>query len=696
MSEVIEQIHSEVLTLQINNPPVNAMNQRVRSALLDALTRASQDSAIEAVVIVGSGKTFVAGADIREFAAASQGPTSLEIHALLDAFEKPVIAAIHGAALGGGLELALAAHHRVALASAAVGLPEIHVGVLPGAGGTQRLPRLVGVESALDLILSGRHVEAKSALELGIIDALLEGSSVEQLMRGAVAYARERIDHSLPLRRIRDDRSKLDAVDPAVFERTRRQNMGRWHGLLAPWMIVDCIEAACTKPWEEGNSFERRAFLECRESPQRAALVHVFFAERRAAKVPPASDARTIKAAAVIGAGTMGAGIATVFASNGIAVQLLETGAEPLRRGLASIRQNLEASVTRGLMRASEAEAALSRVSGTLSYEEISECDLAVEAVFERLLLKQDIFRKLDDSLRRGSILASNTSTLDIDKIASVTRRPDDVIGMHFFSPAHVMKLLEVIRGANTSDSTIASLFGLARTLCKIPVLSGNCHGFIGNRILYAYGREADFLLEEGATPWQVDEALKGFGLPMGIYRMRDMAGLDIGWNARKERAATRPKDLRYSVVADRICEQGRFGQKTGAGYYRYDGRTALPDPDIERLIAGVSDEMGISRRSVSQSEIVDRVLLAMVNEGARVVGEGIAQRASDIDVTYVNGYGFPRYLGGPMYWAERQGLAEVLSRVSTLQQQHGVYWTPAPLLHTAAQLGSWDAAQQG
>jgi 3-hydroxyacyl-CoA dehydrogenase len=691
----------EIAVLTVNNPPVNALSMAVRIALLDLVRQTDADPAVKAVVLIGADKTFVAGADIREFGKKMEGPTGRSSMEAIEASKKPFIAALHGTALGGGLELALAAHYRVALPGAKVGLPEVNIGVIPGAGGTQRLPRLVGVEAALDLITAGKHIDAKTAQRLGVVDALVDGQMHEELLKGALAFARRIVAENRPLRRVRDLDDKISGVDPAIFAAYREKNAKKWKGLLAPWKIVDCIEAACTRPWDEAYALEDRAFFECRESPQRAALSHIFFAEREAAKIPglPADvKAQPVRRVAVVGAGTMGGGIAMAFANSGIDVVQLEMSAEALERGRGIVRRNYETSVSRGSMAQAKADAAMARIGGTLAYEELKDCDLVIEAVFEDMKIKQEVFAKLDAVMKPGAILATNTSTLDIDRIGAATQRPEAVVGTHFFSPANVMKLLEVVRGAKSAPQTLATAMGLAKQIGKVAVLAGNCDGFIGNRILAAYGRQADFLLEEGATPWQIDGALKAFGLPMGMFLMRDMAGLDVGWRIRQYREQFRDKSLRYSPVADRICELGRFGQKTGAGYYKYPaekgGREATPDPEIEQLIVQVSKDLGIARKPISDAEIVDRILLAMVNEGAKIVGEGYAARASDIDVTYIYGYGFPRYEGGPMFWAERRGLARVYDKVLTYHREHGPYWEPAPLLEKAAKLGSWKAAE--
>jgi len=697
MSSVNYRREGDIAILIVDNPPVNALSMAVRVALLDLIEKTDTDPEVKGVVLIGAGKTFVAGADIREFGKKLEGPSGRAPYEAIEASKRPVIAALHGTALGGGLELALTAHYRVALPSTRIGLPEALVGVLPGAGGTQRLPRLVGVEIALDLITNGKHIDAKKALQHGVVDELVDGTDFDALLRGALAFARNVVAEKLPLKRVRDLNEKVTGIDSAVFAKYREANAKKWKGLLAPWKIVDCIEAACTKPWDQAYAFEERSFNECKDSPQRAALSYIFFAEREAAKIAgisPEVKAQPVKSVAIVGAGTMGGGIAMAFANNGIPVKQLEASPEALERGRGIIKQNYDTSVARGSMSQSKADEAMSRISGTLSYEEIGACDMVIEAVFEEMSIKKEVFGKLDKVMKPGAILATNTSTLDIDQIASATQRPEAVVGTHFFSPANVMKLLECVRGSKSSAQTLATAMGLAKQISKVAVLAGNCDGFIGNRILGAYGRQADFLLEEGATPWQVDEALKAFGLPMGIYLMRDMAGLDIGWRVRKYREQFRDKSLRHSLVADRICEQGRYGQKTGAGYYKYDGRNATPDPAIEQLIVEASRELGIERKPISDQEIVNRIIIAMVNEGARIVGEGYAARAADIDVTYVYGYGFPRYEGGPMFWAEREGLARIYEKVLTYDKEHRAYWTPAPLLEKAAKAGNWKAAE--
>lgn len=685
----------DIAVLVIDNPPVNATSMSIRSSLFERLREVNGNPAVRGVVLIGAGKSFISGADIREFGQVLPGPNGRTVIESIEAMSKPVIAALHGNALGGGLEIALAAHYRVAVPTVRVGLPEVNIGVIPGGGGTQRLPRIVGAEVALDLITSGKHVDGRSAHEMGIIDALVSGNDFDELLEGALAFARKVSASSQPLPRVRDRIAK--AADRLVFAKYRSNNARKWNGLIAQWRSVDCIEAACTQPWEQAYAFEEKCFLECKASPQRAALSHLFFAEREAAKIPELpADVRPVpvRNVAVIGAGTMGSGIAMAFANSGIPVRQLDMSDEALRRGRATIEQNYAASVNRGSMSEASAASALDRIQSTLSYEDVADCDLVIEAVFEDMALKQEIFRQLDTTMKAGAVLATNTSTLDIDQLAAATRRPESVVGLHFFSPAHVMKLIECVRGARSSPQTLSTAMGVARQLNKVAVLAGNSDGFIGNRILAAYGREADFLLEEGALPWQVDAALQTFGLPMGLYLMRDMAGLDVSWRVRQYREQYRDKSLRYSTIADRICELGRFGQKTSAGYYSYQGRTASPDPVIESLILAVSKSLGIERRMITDAQIMDRILLSMVNEGARIIGEGHAARASDIDVTYANGYGFPRYHGGPMFWAERQGLANILARVRENERRAGRLWSPAPLLERAAVAGTWRAAE--
>ncbi|HEX6704652.1 MAG TPA: 3-hydroxyacyl-CoA dehydrogenase NAD-binding domain-containing protein [Albitalea sp.] len=669
-----------IAVLTIANPPVNAMSMAVRRDLLAAVQSACADPAVKAIVLIGAGDRFIPGADIREFGKPLTGPSGRDVIAALEASPKPVVAALGVHALGGGLEIALGCHFRIATPDCKIGLPEVQLGLLPGAGGTQRLPRLVGAARALELITTGKPMTAQEALTAGVVDEVVGGA----LLDAALSFARRVLAEGRPLTRVSERDERIRNIDPTLFSDFRAQHAKRWRGQLAPQRIVACIEAACTRPWAEAYALELAAFDECKASAQRAALIHVFNAEREAARIPGLSadlQPQAIRSAAVVGAGTMGGGIAMCFANAGIPVWLLDATPEALARGRSLIEKNYATSVARGSLARPKADQALALITGTLEYSALSDADIVVEAAFEDMAVKQEVFRQLDAVMKPGAVLATNTSTLDIDKIAAVTTRAGQVIGAHFFSPANVMKLLEVVRAKLTNPQTVVTTMALARTIGKTAVLSGNADGFIGNRILAVYGRECDFLLEEGATPWQVDRALQGFGFPMGLYLMRDMAGLDVGWRIRKYREQFRDKRLRYSPIADRLCELGRFGQKTGAGYYRYEGRVGSPDPAVEALIEQVSRELKIERRAIGDDEIVERVLTAMANEGLKIVGEGIALRESDIDVAYVHGYGFPRHQGGPMYWAARHGWAQVFDTVSRLHASQGPLWAPAPQL---------------
>ncbi|HEX6959188.1 MAG TPA: 3-hydroxyacyl-CoA dehydrogenase NAD-binding domain-containing protein [Ferrovibrio sp.] len=688
---VVYAVQDGVAILTVENPPVNALSQGVRAGLIGGLDKADADARVNAVVIIGGGRTFIAGADIREFGKPPSQPYLPQVLERIEAMKKPVVAALHGTALGGGFEVALTCHWRVAVESAQVGLPEVKLGVIPGSGGTQRLPRLIGPKLALDMIVPGNPIPARKALELGVLDEIVSGD----LRAGAVGFARRVVAEKRPLRLVRDMNEKVSNVDPALFEEYRKSIARKAKGFLAPWHCIDAVEAATKLPIDEGLKKEREYFFECMDSPQRKAQIHAFFAEREAQKIPdlPADvKPKPIKSAAVVGAGTMGGGIAMNFANAGIPVKILEVSQEALSRGLGVIEKNYATSVQRGSMKQEAMDRAMKLISGTQRYEDIGEADIVVEAVFEEMAVKKEVFAKLDKTMKPGAVLATNTSTLDIDEIAASTKRPQDVIGTHFFSPANVMKLLENVRGAKSSPETIATVMALGKTLKKVPVLAGNCDGFIGNRMLHGYLREANFLLEEGATPQQVDQALEEFGLAMGPFRMSDLAGLDVGWRIRKGKAHLRPKDERYSPVADRLCEMGRFGQKTGAGFYRYEGRTPHPDPAVEDVIRQSAKEQGIERRQISAEEIVQRCMYPLVNEGAKILEEGIAIRASDIDIVYLFGYGFPVYRGGPMFWAEQIGLDKVLATIRGFHKIHGKFWEPAKLLVERAEAGKgWN-----
>jgi 3-hydroxyacyl-CoA dehydrogenase len=689
--------HDDVGVIELDNPPVNALALGLRVGLEASLEAALGDPSIVAIVLAGAGRMFCGGADLREFntPAAAQPPFTGELRTRMDRSPKPIVAAIHGSALGGGLEMALACHYRVAAAGTQLGLPEVRRGLLPGGGGTQRLPRLVGVATALRMIVTGDTVDAAGAKAIGLVDEVAAGD----VRAAAVTFARAaatRGGHH-PVASSREVR--LDDAD-AFFAAESKRVKAEARGLEAPLECLACVEAATRLPFDEGLAFERARFRVLVEGTQSKALRHLFFAERAAARIPGIAEdpaTRPVRTVGVIGAGTMGGGIAMSLANAGLDVIQLETEQAALDRGRATMTRNWAGSVAKGKLSQDEMDRRLARVRGTLRYEDLADADLVIEAVFEDMAVKREVFGRLDAVCRPGAILASNTSRLDIDEIARSTSRPQDVVGLHYFSPANVMRLLEVVRGAQTAPDVIATSMAFGRATAKLPVLVGNCDGFVGNRMLSAYVREAGFLLEEGASPAQVDGALQRFGLAMGPHRMGDLAGLDIGWAGRKRQAATRPKHLRYSRVADRICELGRFGQKTGAGWYRYeaDSRTPIPDPEVDRIIAECAAEAGIARRTIVDQEIVERTMYALANEGAKILAEGVALRASDIDLVYVNGYGFPAYRGGPMHFADTIGLAEVAEHVRQFHAAHGDWWTPAPLLleHAAAGRGFNDKA---
>jgi 3-hydroxyacyl-CoA dehydrogenase len=677
----ISDVTDRVRVLYLDNPPVNGLGAAVRTYLRDELERALADPSVEAIVIAGKGKLFSGGADIREFGKEPR-PFAPLLPELIDLFErstKPVVAAIHGTAAGGALELALGCHARIASPEARVGLPEVTLGIIPGAGGTQRLPRLIGIREALAHITEGKLIPAAKAKALGILDDVVTSD--------LVAAAIERAPKT-PLRRTSE---LLLEDDPAAFAEAEKA-AAKARGLEAPAAAIEAVKAA-TLPGGQGFRKEREIFLKLVASDQSKALRHVFFAEREAAKipdVPPDTKTTEIASAGVIGCGTMGGGIAMCFANAGIPVTVVESDPSALARGIEKIRGLYESSLSKGRISKEDFDKRMSLISGTSDFAGLSRADIVVEAVFEEMPVKKGVFAKLDALSKEGAILATNTSSLDVNEIARSTSRPSSVIGTHFFSPAHVMKLLECVRGADTSKETIASVLQLAKRLDKVAVLVSVCDGFVGNRMLYAYRRQADFLLEDGALPNEVDEALVEFGLPMGPYAMADLAGLDIGWAVRKRQEATRPKHLRYSAVPDRICELGRFGQKTGAGFYRYEkgSRAPIPDPEIAALIEGVSKELGIQRRPLSKEEIVERCIYALINEGAKILEEGIALRASDVDLVWIHGYGFPRYRGGPMFYADTVGVGKVYDAVSRFHAEQGEWMRPAPLLEKLAREG--------
>ncbi|MDX1506670.1 MAG: 3-hydroxyacyl-CoA dehydrogenase NAD-binding domain-containing protein [Woeseiaceae bacterium] len=679
-SPVSYEREADIGVILIDNPPVNAMSQAVRQGVQDAI-RAAQADDSKAVVILCAGRTFVAGADIKEFGKPPKDPWLPELLAEVEASAKPVVAAIHGTALGGGFELCLASHYRCALASAKVGLPEVKLGLLPGAGGTQRTPRLAGVAAALDLMTSGTPIGAESAQTLGLIDRIVEGD----LRQAALAYARELVDKGASCRR--SSELPAPASDQPLFAEYRRQLEKKARGQIAPQRIVDCVEAATMLPFPDGMKKERETFLELMAGPQSAGLRHLFFAEREAGKIKGIgkdTPQREVKSVGVIGAGTMGSGIAMNFANAGLQVSLVEVNDDALGRGLETIARNYAGGVKRGKMTEQEAIATRERITGSTDFNVLADVDLVVEAVFEDLSLKQDIFERLDETCKQGAILATNTSYQDVNKIAAVTRRAEDVIGLHFFSPAHIMKLLEVVRADKTADDVLATCMALAKRIRKIPVVAGVCYGFIGNRMLQHYGREAQLCLIEGATPDTIDTAMQQWGMAMGPLRVFDLAGLDVGYKARQGLPEEERGDPRAYRIADALVEMGRLGQKSGAGFYRYDAETRDYEVDAEVLsvIEREAEALGVKRRDIDASEIVDRLIYALINEGLRIVDEGIAQRPSDIDVVYAYGYGFPPHRGGPMHYADSVGLEQVHARISEFRARFGPEnWTPAPLL---------------
>ncbi|MCZ4126930.1 3-hydroxyacyl-CoA dehydrogenase NAD-binding domain-containing protein [Stutzerimonas balearica] len=701
MAEFVRlQRHGAIALIIVDNPPVNALSQPVRQGLQQAFQAADADPEVQAVALVCEGNTFIAGADIKEFGKPPQAPSLPDVIDSIENSRKPSVAVIHGTALGGGLEVALGCHYRIARKDAKVGLPEVKLGLLPGAGGTQRLPRLAGVAKALDMIVSGQPIGAAEALEHHIVDELFEGDLVE----AGLAYAQRLIDEGRGPRRTGEQSAGLEGADNAELIAAKHAEVAkRMRGLFSPLRCVAAVEAATKLPLAEGLKRERELFAECLQSPQRAALVHSFFAERQAGKIadlPADVKPRAVKSAAVIGGGTMGVGIALCFANAGIPVKLLEINEEALGRALQRARDTYGASVKRGSLTEEAMEQRLKRVEGVTDYAALADVDLVIEAVFEDMGVKQQVFEQLDAVCKPGAILASNTSSLDLNQIAAFTRRPEDVVGLHFFSPANVMRLLEVVRGAKTSDEVLATAMAVGKQLKKVSVVVGVCDGFVGNRMVFQYGREAEFLLEEGATPGQVDGALRNFGMAMGPFAMRDLSGLDIGQAIRKRQRAELPADRDFPTVSDKLCEAGMLGQKTGAGYYRYEpgNRTPLENPDLAPMLDAASREKGLERRELDEQYIIERTIYALVNEGAKILEEGIAQRASDIDVIYLNGYGFPAFRGGPMFYADSVGLDQVLAQVKALHARCGDWWKPAPLLEKLAAEGrtfsDWQPGQ--
>lgn len=683
MSAANYSTQGAVAVITLDNPPVNGLGYELRSGIIAGLDRALADPAIKSVVLIGAGKSFSGGADIREFNTPKAGaePTLGTLIRAIEASPKPVIAAIHGVAMGGGLELALACHYRVAAPGAQIALPEVKLGLLPGAGGTQRLPRAVGVEAALNMIVSGATVPSELLKGTSLFSAILDGD----LRAGAVAVAGT-LPGKLP-RLLRD--VPIDYPNAEGFFQFARNAVGAVSkGYPAPLKCIEAVAAAVSKPFEEGLEIERDLFLQLMQTNESKALRHAFFAERAASKIPGVSEdtpIRNIKTAAVVGAGTMGGGITMCFANAGIPVTVLEVKQEALDKGIATIRKSYESSAQKGKLTAAQVEERMGLIRPSLSYADLAQADIVIEAVFEEMSVKEGVFRKLDEVMKPGAILATNTSTLDVNAIARVTRRPQDVVGTHFFSPAHVMRLLELVRGSATAPDVLATVMALSKRLKKTGVVSGVCDGFIGNRMIDPYARQAMFMLEEGALPQQIDSALEKWGMAMGPFRMADLAGNDVSWYIRKRRYIENPQ-LKISRIADRICEIGRFGQKTGAGWYRYQAgkRDAIPDPAVEELIAAYRKEIGVTPRRISSEEIVERCIYALVNEGAKILEEGIALRASDIDLVYLTGYGFPPYRGGPLFYADTIGLynvARTMNRFATNPHGDPDFWRPAPLV---------------
>ncbi|MGJ9416628.1 3-hydroxyacyl-CoA dehydrogenase NAD-binding domain-containing protein [Massilia sp. CMS3.1] len=679
--------HDDILLVTIDNPPVNALGVDVRRALVEAIETADADPKVLAVVLVGAGRNFLGGADIREFGKPPLAPALPDVCNRIEACSKPVVASIHGAALGGGLEVALGAHYRVALGTAKLGLPEVLLGLLPGAGGTQRTPRLIGAAAALELMLSGRHIGAAEAAKLGLVDRVAERlADGEDAAAAGLAYARELIQAGAAPRRTSQAAALSDRdTTQAAIDAARAETSKKTRGLFSPLKIVDAVQGALDLSFEDGLALERKLFIECLDSPQRAGLVHAFFAEREAAKAPEtrAAQPRSIGSVGIIGGGTMGAGIAVAVLDAGLPVVMIERDEEALARGRANVDKVYTGLIAKGRMKLDAKDAIMARWSGSTAYDALSQVDLVIEAVFEDMAVKQAVFKELDRVCKPGAVLATNTSYLDIDQIAASISRPQDVIGLHFFSPANIMKLLEIVVPAKVAADVVATAFELAKKLKKTAVRAGVCDGFIGNRVLAVYGAAAQAIMEDGASPYQIDKAVRDFGYPMGPFQVSDLAGGDIGWATRKRRAATRDPQARYVQIPDRLAERGWFGQKTGRGYYLYPeaARVGTPDPEVEAIIDAERQRAGISPKSFTDEDIVRRYLAAMVNEGANVVHQKIALRPLDVDVTFVHGYGFPRYRGGPMHYADTVGLEKILADIQEFAKEDPLFWQPSPLL---------------
>ena len=669
------EVDSNIAVLTLNSPPVNALSAKVREGLHVGVKKAVEDESVRAVVLICEGRTFIAGADITEFGQAPKGPSLFEVQDMIENSSKPIISAIHGTALGGGLEVALTCHYRIAVPSAKCGLPEVKLGLLPGAGGTQRLPRIVGAQKALQMVTSGEHVPAKECLEMGLID---EMAGEDSLLEDAIKFATSIVEENRPLVKVKENEEniKADKGNDALFSDFRKSIARKTRGFLAPEYNIQCIEAAVNKPFDEGVKVERDLFTKLVTGSQSAAQRYVFFAERQVNKIPDIpreTELKEVNSVGVIGAGTMGGGISMNFANVGIPVTIVEQNQERLDKGLAIIRKNYENTAKKGRISTEDVETRMGLISGELSIEALSSQDLIIEAVFENMDLKKEIFRKLDGISKEGAILASNTSALNVNEIAAETKRPEDVIGLHFFSPANVMRLLEIVRGEKTSKSAVASSMAVAKKIGKIAAVVGVCPGFVGNRILAQRQREANKLILEGALPWDVDEALFDFGFPMGPFAMSDLAGLDIGWNKETSKGET---------LRDLLCEAGRLGQKSGKGFYLYDeNRNKSPDPEVEAIIREFAEARQIRLRDINKEEILERCLYPMINEGFKILEEGMAIRASDIDIVWINGYGWPVYEGGPMFYGSVVGFDKVLEWLKKMEQELGPEFKPSSYL---------------
>lgn len=691
LSQSVEyEIRGSVALLWVKNPPVNALSSHVRQGLSDGIKKALDSSEVKSIILICRGRTFIAGADIKEFGQASRGPDMNQTLRSMEQSSKPIIAAIHGTAFGGGLEFSMACHYRIAVATAQCGQPEVKIGIIPGAGGTQRLPRLIGAGPAADMIVTGDPMPAAKAYELGLIDEMVEGDLAE----AALAFAQKVQDReSHPVTRNLEKHIEAAKKDPGVFAATEKWVARKSRGALAPVNCLKAVKASIELPFDEGIKRERELFAECMASPQSGAMRYVFFGERQVNKIPDVpKDTETlpIKSVAIFGAGTMGGGIAMVFANAGFPVLLLDQAEEYLKKGLKIIQGNYASTVKKGRLSQHDMDQRLALITTSTRPEDISDKDLVIEAVYEEMALKKKIFAQFDKICRKDAIMATNTSTLDVNDIASATSRPEQVIGLHFFSPANVMKLLEIVRGDKTSKTVVATSMKLAKVIEKVGVLVRVCNGFVGNRMLHPYGREANYLVQEGALPQQVDKVITGFGLAMGPFAMSDLAGLDIGWRIRKELGPP-PKGARQSgYVADRLADQGHFGQKTGKGFYRYEkgSRTPIPDQEVEKIIVEASKELGIARRTITDEEILARCLYPLINEGAKILEEGIALRSVDIDTVWINGYGFPSHRGGPMYYADSIGTKKVYEQICKFEKEHGAEWAPSALLKKLAEEG--------